>query len=415
MNTKKLKVALPLLIIIILSARFCCAAGPQNDDLRQEKIENLISRINELGFYQQPPEEIRNDPKKLRKYWPEQSKKRTKYKAQREKAQSELAAMGDDAIDLILQQTQPTSGIWCIPVLAEIGTPRAMEVLRQKAMDGSSNAARSYTRKLKDKTRAKSLLDSTGINVQRVALNALRGTAIDSDFLALLNKYLLDPKFPLRKNAVRVMADDPNSTYAEQKVSAIIKTIDSVAQLPRAWEKYQSDWIGSLADIQYRFLTDALCKMKGADEPLREITDKVNGLTRDCVIVARAYRGDDSIKPKVYRFLRDPNAMNLIHLRQLAVGSFTRIGDNGDVKFLQDIAKNDPVEIVDIGGPMVELINGQLMFPSDMVPDIQFYSVDTKGWSRARSHSMFPIRSEAKKTIQFIEEKQKKENQKKKA
>jgi len=413
MNTKKLKVALPLLIIIILSARFCGAAQPQNDDLRQEKIENLISRINELGFYQQPPEEIRNDANKLRKYWPEQSKKRGKYKAQREKAQSELAAMGDDAIDLILQQTQPTSGIWYIPVLAEIGTPRAMEVLRQKAMDGSSNAARSYTRKLKDKTRAKSLLDSTGINVQRVALNALRGTAIDSDFLALLNKYLLDPKFPLRKNAVRVMADDPNSTYAEQKVSAIIKTIDSVAQLPRAWEKYQ--YVGSLADIQYQFLTDALAKMKGADEPLREITDKVNGLTRDCVIVARAYRGDDSIKPKVYRFLRDPNAMNLIHLRQLAVGSFTRIGDNGDVKFLQDIAKNDPVEIVDIGGPMVELINGQLMFPSDMVPYIQFYSVDTKGWSRARSYSMFPIRSEAKKTIQFIEEKQKKENQKKKA
>lgn len=416
MNTKKLKVALPLLIIIILSARFCGAAQPQNDDLRQEKIENLISRINELGFYQEPPEEIRNDPNKLGEYWPEQYKKREKYKPQREKAQSELAAMGDDAIDLILQQTQRYSNTLYLPVLAEIGTPRAMEVLRQKAIDGSSNAARNYTRKLKDKTKAKSLLDSTDINVQNVALNALRGTAIDSDFLALLNKYLSQSKYyNVRRSAARVMADDPNSTYAEQKVSAIIKTIDSVAQLPRAWEKYQYDWIGSLADIQYQFLTDALAKMKGADEPLRDITDKVNGLTRDCVIVARAYRGDASVKPQVYRFLRDPNAVKLIHMRRLAVGSFAHIGDNGDVKFLQDIAKNDSVEIVDIGGPMVELINGQLMFPSDRVPDIQFYSVDTKGWSRARSHSMFPIRSEAKKTIQFIEEKQKKENQKKKA
>jgi len=411
MNTKKLKVALPLLSMVILSARFCGAAGLQNDDLRQEKIENLISRINELGFYQQPPEEIRNDPNKIKDYWPQQHRKRAKYKAQREKIQSELAAMGDDAIDPILQQTQRYSNTLYLPVLAEIGTDRAMEVLRQKAIDGSSsNAARHYTRKLKDKTKAKELLDSKDINVQRVALHALRGTAIDSDFLALLNKYLLDPKFPLRRNAAKVMADDPNSTYAVQKVSAIIKTIDSVAQLPRAWEKYQYDWTGCLADIQYRFLTDALVKMKGADAPLRDISDKVNGLTRDCVIVARANRGDVSVKPQVYKFIRDPNAMNLIHMRKLAVGSFAHIGDNGDIEFLQDIAKNDSVEIVNLGGPMVELINGQLMFPSDTVPDIQFYSVDTKRWSKARSRSMFPIRKKAKKTIQFIEEKQKKEH-----
>ena len=414
MNTKKLKVALPLLSMVILSARFCCAAGPQNDDLHQEKIENLISRINELGFYQRPPEEIRNDPNKIKNYWPQQHRKREKYKAQREKAQSELAAMGDDAIDPILQQTQRYSNTLYLPVLAEIGTARAMEVLRQKAIDGSSNAARHYTRKLKDKTKAKSLLDSKDINVQNVGLNALRGTAIDSDFLALLNKYLSNSEhLNLRRSAARVMADDPNSTYAVQKVSAIIKTIDSVAQLPRAWEKYQYNWTGCLADIQYRFLTDALVKMKGADAPLRDISDKVSGLTRDCVIVARANRGDVSVKPQVYKFIRDPNAMNLIHMRQLAVGSFAHIGDNGDIEFLQDIAKNDSVEIVNLSGPMVELINGQLMFPSDTVPDIQFYSVDTKKWSKARSRSMFPIRKKAKKTIQFIEEKQKKEHRRK--
>jgi len=414
MNTKKLKVALPLLSMVILSARFCSAAGPQNDDLHQEKIENLISRINELGYYQEPSKEIRNDPNKIKDYWPQQHRKRAKYKAQREKIQAELATMGDDAVDPILRQKGRYGNEFYIPVLAEIGTPRAMEALRQKTIQGNSLAARYYTRKLKDKTKAKGLLDSKDINVQRVALNALRGTAIDSDFLALLNKYLSNSEhLNLQRSAARVIADDPNSTFAEQKVSALIKTIDSVAQLPRAWEKYQYDWTGCLADIQYRFLTDALVKMKGADAPLRDISDKVNGLTRDCVIVARANRGDVSVKPQVYKFIRDPNAMNLIHMRQLAVGSFAHIGDNGDIEFLQDIAKDDSVEIVNLGGPMVELINGQLMFPSDTVPDIQFYSVDTKRWSRARSHSMFPIRKKAKKTIQFIEEKQKKEHRRK--
>ena len=103
--------------MVILSARFCGAAGLQNDDLRQEKIENLISRINELGFYQQPPEEIRNDPNKIKDYWPQQHRKRAKYKAQREKIQSELATMGDDAVDPI--------AIHCIyrfwPKLAQTG------------------------------------------------------------------------------------------------------------------------------------------------------------------------------------------------------------------------------------------------------------------------------------------------------
>ena len=139
------------------------------------------------------------------------------------------------------------------------------------------------------------------------------------------------------------MGADPGEAYAREKVSAIIKSIGTIKQLPEANQPFPNPLAhGTIADhISARFI-DALGQMKGASSYLRDITSKAKGEAQWCVLIARAKRGDTSVKEELYKIIRNLNAGLM---RAWAAGAFQHIGTLGDLSFLQELVETDPLSV----------------------------------------------------------------------
>jgi hypothetical protein len=216
-----------------------------------------------------------------------------------DQAMAELRAVGDDAIGPLLDELRRSSNVHLehrvVSLLQSIGTPKAREGLLQIALGqdspegigfGDSWAARNYVKILKDKSDAKKLLASKDTDVQDIALHTLPGVSVDVDFLKQLEGFLQSNEFYVRMSASDVIAADPEATLVRQEVSAIVRSLETVEKLPKAWEKFQYDRLGTLADNVYCRLIDALAKMKGADDSLREQANRAKGYVRLCLIIA---------------------------------------------------------------------------------------------------------------------------------
>lgn len=278
----------------------------------------------------------------------------TARKVELAKAKSDLKAMGDEAVEAIMVYENWKKGAnyrhRAVTVLAEIGTGKAQEALLDIALGrgaakgrGSSWAAKNYVNIIQDKSNAAKLLDSTDSSVLDSALKALKGQPVEADLLEKLKKLLIAKDYHLRNEAAAVMGKDPGTRYVSEKLTSIIETLDIVEQLPDANEPFHNPHaVGTISDHYYNSLLDALSEMKGADDYLRQTTGNLSGKTYWCVVIARAKRGDASVKTDLYSII---NNLSAEFFRCRAVRSLGSIGTKEDLPFLRELEKNDSFEV----------------------------------------------------------------------
>ena len=332
-------------------------------------------------------------------------------RAEMDKTTTELRAMGDGAIEPLMEELRRSKNVYlrhrAVSLLQSIGTSKARESLLQIALGqdspkgigfGSSWAARNYVKILKDKSDAKKLLTSNNTAVQDIGLHTLRGVSMDVDFLNQLEGFLQSNEYYLRASAVEVITADPEATLVKHKLSAIVGSLETVEKLPKAREKFQYDRLGTLADnVYYRFI-NSLSKMKGADACLREEANRAEGNVRLSLIIALGHRGDVSVKKELRRFLKDSKMRTMTMMRCSALRTFETTGTLDDLAFLQEIAQTDPLEVVDCGGPLFEMVDGKIVNTGE-----RMYPVPAKTdprWSRVRRS--YPVRSAAKRAMKLI-------------
>ncbi len=263
-----------------------------------------------------------------------------------------LAGMGDKTLDAIMKefnrpdQTSPFRRR-AIEVFGAMGTANSQKVLLDIALKRISTAglhdswaAGRYLAALKDKSDAAKLLVSANPLVHNTALLALKGQEIDEALLQRL-KDLLESKL----NAVRwasawVMAMTPSPRYAEDKVSAIVAATDRVDDIPKAHETFQRG-PDTHAEMEYSTYIGSLTEMRGAESALRNATERVSGMTRNIVVIARAFRGDNTARSALRKVLTDPAAGMM---RERAAHAMAHIGTKDDIALLRRIAESDPLK-----------------------------------------------------------------------
>jgi HEAT repeat protein len=332
-------------------------------------------------------------------------------RAELDQAIARLRAVGDEAIEPLLDALQKSGNVYlehrAVSLLRSMGTGRARESLLRIALGrdspggvgfGSSWAARNYVQLLEDRSDAKRLLASKDTGVQGVALFTLPGVSIDVALFHQLEGFLQSKSDYLRTRAAIVMATDPETTLVRQKVSAIVKSLETVENLPKAREKFDSDHFGTLADHVYYEFIKALCQMKGADDSLREQAGSTQGNVRVCLLIARGRRGDPSVKSALRTFLKDAKTQTMTMMRSSALHAFEATGTVDDLAFLQEMAQTDPLEVWDFGGLIFEMIDGKLINTGERMAPVPA-ETDPR-WSKARRY--YPVRSEAERAIKRI-------------
>ena len=310
-------------------------------------------------------------------------------RAELDKAIVDLEAMGDEAVAAIMGH-----GEWnrmnrafqhrAVGVLTRIGTSKAQQGLLDIALgrgpvkgQGSNWAARNYVKVIKNRGDAKKLLTSKRPDVLCTALKAIEGLSVDADSLGQLENLLKSKRYYLCFRVAAVMGADPETTYVQEKVSAIVRTLKAVEQFPDVNKPFPNPLaVGTIADHMYFRLSDALSLMKGADGYLRDISNTLKGKAYWCLTMARARRGDSSVKSELYRIVRDKSAGML---RCYAVRSLGPIGTSEDLPFLRELAEKDSLAV-------------------DMP-----HRGDTTAGQEEQPRKVYPVRSAAKEAIRYIE------------
>lgn len=99
--------------------------------------------------------------------------------------------------------------------------------------------------------------------------------------------------------------------------------------------------------------------------------------------------------------LRDPNMVAMTNVRWRATRALGEIGTRDDLPFLEQLSRDDSLEVINFWGPIFEMINGQYVnnTGSRMAP---IREESDPAWKTARR--MFPIREAARQAMQAIKQ-----------
>jgi len=408
--------------MMLLGALLSCpgrAASQASATFDEERVRHLLEVIGTQAPSMPVPKEIEEtrDRAVREAYWAQRNAAFEAFEAKMRAATDELAAMGDNAVDrLVGELNNPLAGAArrhrIIVVLAKIGTLKAQQELLKIALaeDRPARAhafwaARNLVEIAPDKGQIISLLEADDERVISVALSHLPGVGIDSSVLSSMRRFLQANEYhpavnlAIRTKAAIVLASDKSEVLLPERIIALVESIRTVDDMPQAADPFQ-DTGGTLADMMYHYHIDALTKMKGVDRYLRDATRELTGNARSVVIVARALRGDESVKHELRELLMDSQMTARTSLRYGAARALGYVGTKDDLPFLEQLSKEDPLEMVDFGGPVVAMVDGQYVNRgSDAAPAMP---QEDPAWKRARRS--YPIRGAALLAIRQIEE-----------
>lgn len=344
-----------ILAILVVFAICNISHGSQEEksgrDDNKDKIQILISRIKNLSFQEEPSESIKKNPEKLSKYWVEQADKRVAAKNELKEAMRNLAKMGDEAIEPIVDEIRGNPKIKYDEVLALIGTERAREILLDMALGRQGfewsglSATDSYLRVIKNKKEAAKLLVSDNVNVKIAALRHLIGVKVDYELFSILTSLLRQEDDSVILFAGKVLGADDNIELLEPKISLLIKLIkDQVRLFDKEAHKASLKKPIPMNYNRYIMYTDILCniKGKGAKDILCEMAKKCDTLqVKRSIIIAMAHNGDKSVRKDMYAITKETEGE---YIRVLAVSAFEYIGNSEDLLFLKNIEKTDTLE-----------------------------------------------------------------------
>jgi len=125
---------------------------------------------------------------------------------------------------------------------------------------------------------------------------------------------------------------------------------------------------------------------------LKRVMPAEPGMARDCTVIARGWRGDDSVRREISAICRSAAHPNV---RAAAVVAFSWIGTADDLRLLEEVAERDPysVELTDYErrSMMLDLLSDSVI-PKMVYPNRQ----------RAQ-HVISRIHSKARKSATDLE------------
>jgi len=290
-------------------------------------------------------------------------------------AMNRLAAMGDQVVQTLLEeykknhldldgmgQDQYRNNI--IITLGKINTKISQDMLLSMAQGKiggfgpSQNAAGVYVDNLQTKSDAIPLLDSK--QLQSHVLRRLKGAELDQPLYEKCETFLFSQEYYLRERAAHVICSDPNINRAEEKLDILVRSLQTVAEMPYANQKYQSHSLGTNADNIYAELTRAMMNIVGLNSSyIKPHLHDLQGSSRFCLEILLAHEQDASEKDALKRNIQDIYSGTVMRL--LALSQFEKILSEGDKSFLILLSQNDPLLIYDLGGPLYEIVDSSFL------------------------------------------------------
>ncbi len=293
-----------------------------------------------------------------------------------ENAINRLAAMGDPVVQTLLTEYKKKSHkdldgeglsqyrVNIIRALGKINTPCSQEIVLQIALGQiaelgpSPIAAEVYIDNLQTKSDAIPLLDNKYL--QSCDLRRLKGAALDQAIYEKCQTFLSSPDYGLRTRAAQVVCSDPHADWAWEKVNALVRSLQTVADMPHAGRKYQSQWLGTTADNTYAELTRAMMGIAGLNAShIKPHMQTLEGGPRFCLEILLAGLKDASGKEALKNHIQDIHSGTV--LRLMALDQFEKIMTDEDKTFLTQLSQNDPLLIYDLGGPRYEIVDSAFL------------------------------------------------------
>lgn len=210
--------------------------------------------------------------------------------------------------------------------------------------DQAIHAASLYRSKITNQVEAARLLTAGNDEIREIGLSAMVGCQLDSHLWEEL-KVVLGSGTVRQKGLVAAIAHHDDRFSAQQKAATLISSFDELeagrGAGTKIWYLWQTQ--STACEIAYEQLTKCLMQMKGLEiADLISLTPSESGVFRDCLIVARAYRVNESAREEL-RHLALENEFMLI--RNLAIAALARGRAAQDRETLERIAKEDPAVV----------------------------------------------------------------------
>ncbi len=405
---------------------FCCNGFAQTIDgnngaletLKGKTTEQLLDILNKKPLSIKVPPEMRQERNnKARQSFEEQ--RRQKFEEERllyAQTRKLLVEKGDSLIGLLSGKLQrfhtATFEKHAMMLLSEMGTPKAKQFLLDVTLGQasfncdsviSSIALHEYL-KIADANEVKQLLVSDELSIFLTTLRKHPRLINESSVFNRINRLLQSDNFNNRWTATNIVSDSPNNEEVIKKMRALTESLKTVAQLPKANERYQHDSIGTYSDVLCSAIAKTLISLQDDKQQLNEIAKNLNGLSRQWIVVVRAHRGDVSVKEELVSILQDNSALERTRLRLSGIRALGEIGTQDEIPFLKEISESDTYELLDRGGPLLEKVNGAVINNTgerSLAVQDKLLSIDL--WANARI--TYPVRQAAKQAIAQIEAK----------
>jgi hypothetical protein len=268
-----------------------------------------------------------------------------------QRAIERVAAMGDAVLPRVVAELERPGQdrlalrYRLVTVMKLIGTPAARENLLAVALGKGRlavRAARAYIAAAPEATQVKRLLASPEKEVLEDALLALKGERVDEVVLDAARSVLRSTPgrcWGDQVAAASVLAKDPTTGFAEERVRAIAEAVPAVAASRNGNEVIGMTWV-TQSEWRYRHYIRSLAEIPGGDDCLRQIASETDGRTWQVVTIARGMRGDHGVRSDLTELVRRPE---LGALRALAVEAIGKVGTREDIAWLKELAASDPM------------------------------------------------------------------------
>lgn len=212
--------------------------------------------------------------------------------------------------------------------------------------DLASYAASAYCAKLTNKANAAVLLESENEGIRDLALARMIGCEIDTSIWEKLKTVLASGTARQMGLVAAIAHHDPGGMSANEKASVLIKGFQRLEFAAGAKKRIVGgEWnmVLTESEIAWGRFARALMSLRGLEtQVLMDLTPKDPGNLRDCVLIARRYRGDSTVNENMHRIvLQNP----LVSIRSLGISTIAGSGRPEDIPALRRVAEGDPAVI----------------------------------------------------------------------
>ena len=265
----------------------------------------------------------------------------------------DASAAGPQLTPVAALRDELRSGEWnqqrsALERLGQHRTSEARDVLRRAALGeyGKGITALATTwlfNSLDDKAQARDFL--LWERLAGSALVKMRGTAVDAELWKYVQPGLESTDLSRRFQCVGLLQDDPAGFDPAAKVTALLASLTSAAELPASKERSGFDGIEisgrTKLDDYFFAVTRTLACAKGVTvEVLRDLTPAENWLAREAAIIARRWTGDREVASE-FRQVMEHGMVAGSRIEAIQVVKSLGSPDPADLEVLRRVAAGD--------------------------------------------------------------------------